>query len=1049
MGLACPHCHHALSLKAPKPGRYTPKCPKCAQGILIVVPSDPQQAPTALPLVAGQPAAAATQVVSAKVPPASAASADITAEFKLAGAAGGATAEFKSSAPPTSTAAPPRPAAANSGARPTAVVRAKPLSQAAVAAAARADEATAVFVSDPTARPAVKQPALAAKGPGRDAAHAPTAAPAGSNETADFSLGSKALAASASQSASSARAPAQALTLPARLGGYELFKELGRGGMGEVYLARQISLDRNVAVKTMRSEWAVDPVYVARFTREAFAAAQLVHHNVVQIHDFGAERETNFFSMEFVEGVSLAQLVATSGKLAGEVAAGYILQAARGLAVAHEKGMVHRDIKPDNLLLNNQGIVKIADLGIVKKSGGEAHASAGSISGAGAKNSAPATADVQATQAGVGLGTPAFMSPEQARDAASVDPRADIYSLGCTLYALVTGRPPFEGKTLLELITKHATEPVVPPDAVVKGVPKTLSDIIVRMVAKKPEARYQTMTEVIRALERFLGTDSTRPFSPREEHVEKLEQAATAFQRAGLARARPILILCFIALSLLGTIGGGLLGGWTWAAGFVGLAVLTPLVHFVLSGMLDSSHVFARVRALAFSATLKDWLIWTCGGLIALVVSYLLGLLVVELAVCVAAVLLAVGFYFGVDRTTGRARCAPLAEIEQLLRQLRLQSLEEDSLRQFVSRYSGPGWEPLYESLFGYEAKLQARQRWGKGENGLARPKFAAWRDPLVRSIDARLQGRSANRQRDHLIKVEQNGFQAAGLSPQEAQKKAIETAAALMLKANKQISKPTSAYDDSGGWAPVRLLAGGALMIGCLMWMHENGLLPNQKIKQLAARVQAVAGANTVAPDTVPPDAAPPDAATGAAYAKLRTPLALPLVSTSISRYFGNFFAGGAGLVLAFSALLKRWSAVGFSLIAAGVFAGQFLAGAEAGPQLTADEGRAICAAENEALDQLAEQRHRAIQKGKNLAAPLNHSIAALENELKSSPIEGEENRIRRQIGKFRRELEVVEEESTAELKRIDEAIALHQAKLASAKQAIGTSGAPEQPGP
>jgi serine/threonine protein kinase len=319
------------------------------------------------------------------------------------------------------------------------------------------------------------------------------------------------------------------MDVPSTLGGYQMLKELGRGGMGAVYLARQISLDRNVAVKVMRPEWTSDPIFVARFTREAFAAAQLVHHNVVQIHDIGAERDTNFFSMEFVEGESLGDIVKREGKLDAEVAVGYMLQAARGLALAHEQGMVHRDIKPDNLMLNRHGIIKVADLGIVKTPG-----AAEAIRPADDRRAAPKPANPSApthvTMAGIAMGTPTYMAPEQARDASKVDARADIYSLGCTLYVLVTGRPPFEGKTAVEVITKHASHPIVPPEAIVKRVPKALSEIILKMVAKRPEDRYQTMQEVVKSLEKFLGIEGSGPFSPREEHAQTLEEAAAAFR---------------------------------------------------------------------------------------------------------------------------------------------------------------------------------------------------------------------------------------------------------------------------------------------------------------------------------------------------------------------------------------------------------------------------------------------------------------------------------------------------------------------------------------
>jgi serine/threonine protein kinase len=223
-----------------------------------------------------------------------------------------------------------------------------------------------------------------------------------------------------------------------------------------------------------------------------------VHHNVVQIYDFGEDKGANYFSMEFVPGQTLGALIRGRGKLDPEVAVGYLLQAARGLKFAHDRGMIHRDIKPENLMLNDQGIVKVADLGLVKTPGGDGEAEAGGLlkgrqpvqGSLAAREAARARDGGGITRTDVAMGTPAYMPPEQAVDAAHVDQRADIYALGCTLYALVTGRPPFQGTTLHEIITKHATEPVVPPEVLDKRVPKALSAIILKMVAKRPEDRY-------------------------------------------------------------------------------------------------------------------------------------------------------------------------------------------------------------------------------------------------------------------------------------------------------------------------------------------------------------------------------------------------------------------------------------------------------------------------------------------------------------------------------------------------------------------------------
>ena len=154
--------------------------------------------------------------------------------------------------------------------------------------------------------------------------------------------------------------------VPSRVRGYRITKTLGRGGMGAVYLARQWSLDRNVVLRVMGPRWANDPVFVSRFAREAYAAAQLVHPNLVQIHDLGEERGTPFVSVEFVDGQPLSDLVGRGTKLDAEVAAGYILQAARGLKFAHDQGLIHGAIKPGNLMLDAQGIVKVADLGLIE-----------------------------------------------------------------------------------------------------------------------------------------------------------------------------------------------------------------------------------------------------------------------------------------------------------------------------------------------------------------------------------------------------------------------------------------------------------------------------------------------------------------------------------------------------------------------------------------------------------------------------------------------------------------------------------------------------------
>ena len=220
--------------------------------------------------------------------------------------------------------------------------------------------------------------------------------------------------------------------------------------------------------------------------------------------------------MEFVDGSTLGDIVATKENLDPEVAVGYILQAARGLAYAHQQGIVHRDIKPDNLMLNSHGLIKVADLGLVKVDGLAKHPSA-------ASSPSPAEGGVIDGQPLVSTGnvtngrTPWARRRTCRRNRPAMRPRsmarADIYSLGCTLYVLVTGRPPFEGKTAVEVITKHASQPIVPPEVIVKRVPKALSEIILKMVAKRPEDRYQTMPELIKRWRSSWGSSRRGRFS--------------------------------------------------------------------------------------------------------------------------------------------------------------------------------------------------------------------------------------------------------------------------------------------------------------------------------------------------------------------------------------------------------------------------------------------------------------------------------------------------------------------------------------------------------
>lgn len=280
------------------------------------------------------------------------------------------------------------------------------------------------------------------------------------------------------------------------LGNYVVLEKLGEGGMGTVLKAQHKKMERIVALKVLHGDATRSSSAVRRFQMEVRAAARLEHPNIVNAFDADEAGGAHFLVMEFVDGVVLSELL-SRGSVPIRDAVNYTLQTAHGLAYAHGQGVVHRDIKPGNLLLDKRGVVKILDMGLARMD--ETVAAL-----------AEATADESLTSAGQVLGTLDYMSPEQAEDAHAVDHRADIYSLGCTFFRLLTGRPPYRGKTTVNKIVAHRDQPIPSLMEARAGVPSDLDAVFRRMVAKRPDDRYPSMSEVIIDLEMFLAKGSVR-----------------------------------------------------------------------------------------------------------------------------------------------------------------------------------------------------------------------------------------------------------------------------------------------------------------------------------------------------------------------------------------------------------------------------------------------------------------------------------------------------------------------------------------------------------
>jgi serine/threonine-protein kinase len=262
--------------------------------------------------------------------------------------------------------------------------------------------------------------------------------------------------------------------------GYEILSMLGRGGMGAVYTARQKSLDRTVALKVLPPRAAKDETFIRKFISEARTVARLNHENIIAGIDVGEANGTYYFAMEHVEGESLARLIEQGGPVEEHRALEICAQMARALEHAHKHGLVHRDVKPQNILLAKNDVAKLCDLGLAKQMG----------------------QDDKGETTGIPLGTPHYLSPEQARGEADVDIRSDIYSLGATLYHMLTGVPPFEGDSPMVLMTKHLTEEPVPPRRKNEEVSKAASDLVLHMMEKDKADRPQSPTELLDEIQR-------------------------------------------------------------------------------------------------------------------------------------------------------------------------------------------------------------------------------------------------------------------------------------------------------------------------------------------------------------------------------------------------------------------------------------------------------------------------------------------------------------------------------------------------------------------
>jgi eukaryotic-like serine/threonine-protein kinase len=337
--------------------------------------------------------------------------------------------------------------------------------------------------------------------------------------------------------------------------GYEILERLGKGSMGLVFKARQTSVDRIVAVKVLLDSLAQNKEFIKRFQREAKIAAKLQHNNIVNAIDAGEVEGHHYFVMEYVEGATIKDELDKNKIFDEKVALKIVMAVAEAMKHAHERGLIHRDIKPENVILTKDGNVKLADLGLARLTADEKWAM---------------------SEAGMAIGTPYYISPEQVRGQVDVDIRGDIYSLGATLYHMVTGRVPYPGETPQEVMRKHVDKnaQLVPPDHVNTRLSSGLGIVVETMMAKNRDQRYRNPDDLLLDLKCLLQGESPMIAGQKTDALEGLAQGEVSDDEEGspLAEAERVEMAGYI--NSRNTIIAAL-------AAFLGLSILTNIVLLI------------------------------------------------------------------------------------------------------------------------------------------------------------------------------------------------------------------------------------------------------------------------------------------------------------------------------------------------------------------------------------------------------------------------------------------------------------------------------------
>lgn len=569
-----------------------------------------------------------------------------------------------------------------------------------------------------------------------------------------------------------------------------VLKLLGHGPRGKSLLARPLSLAGKVVLKVVAADRGRDAIFVERFLREALATAQLSSPHLIPIVDIGRDGSSTFTAMEYVPGASLAEELARRGKIEPKTAAAWILQAARGLSVAHAQGIWHRDIKPENLRLTPDGLVVVDDLGLETTpslAAAESERDAGGSKGPRGKgrtvaeDAAPRTRALQR----VAVGTPVYMAPEQARDALIIDGRADVYSLGCTFYQLVTGRPPFVRPSATELIASHQADEVIPPQEFAPGIPPRIADVIMTMTRKTPEERYPSMGVVVDVLENALGLPQGKTAPIEDAYRQAVREGASLTNDSPSAKLRSRILmaacgawLAFLLLLLAMRAFRPLI-----VAGGFGILVAGTLAF--ASRSLRPSGLVDALREMFLGNGVRSWIVSGLAALVLLGMAIYGGFLgsLIFLSICVGGLIAAFRHY--VERPYLADRDEAVARVKEPLKRLRDAGADEQRLRDALITTAGPGWEPLFGGVFGERALAAERLRALHDPTSPSGEGRRWWSGRLERLLSTVVEIRRDGRLRRLFQEVEEARFEAEGVNQMTARRLSWRVAPALIAAAS------------------------------------------------------------------------------------------------------------------------------------------------------------------------------------------------------------------------------------------------------------------------